>query len=81
MFKSVICRCVILLENFTVDDNSVTILTEGEHTRTKTMVASKIGGLAAFTKKRETCIGCKTPLDIQGMCIGLFLCIVFLMLL
>ena len=41
-------------------------LTEGEHTRTKTMVASKVGGLAAFTKKRETCIGCKTPLDKQG---------------
>jgi len=42
------------------------VLTEGEHTRTKTMVASKVGGLAAFTKKRETCIGCKTPLDKQG---------------
>jgi len=43
-----------------------TVLAEGEHTRTKTMVASKVGGLAAFTKKRETCIGCKTPLDKQG---------------
>ena len=28
--------------------------TDGEHTRTKTIVTSKIGGLAAFTKKRET---------------------------
>jgi len=42
------------------------VLIEGEHTRTKTMVASKVGGLAAFTKKRETCIGCRTPLDKQG---------------
>ncbi|RUS90623.1 hypothetical protein EGW08_001620, partial [Elysia chlorotica] len=38
-------------------------LLKGEHTRTKTVVMSKIGGLAAFTKKRSTCIGCKTPLD------------------
>ena len=37
----------------------------GPH-RTKTVVTSKIGGLAAFTKKRETCIGCKTPLDTTG---------------
>ena len=29
-------------------------------------MTSKIGGLAAFTKKRETCIGCKTPLDTTG---------------
>ena len=36
---------------------------DGEHTRCKTRVTSKIGGLAAFTKKRETCIGCKAPLD------------------
>lgn len=39
------------------------VLLKGEHTRTKTVVTSKVGGLAAFTKKRETCIGCKTPLD------------------
>jgi DNA polymerase delta subunit 1 len=42
------------------------VLLKGEHTRTKTMVVSKVGGLAAFTKKRETCIGCKSPLDKQG---------------
>ena len=35
----------------------------GDHTRTKTKVVSKIGGLAAFTKKKETCLGCKTPLN------------------
>ena len=38
----------------------------GDHTRTKTRVISKVGGLAAFTKKKETCIGCKTPLDKSG---------------
>jgi len=58
------------LNAFVIDDDGVcvcnNVLAEGEHTRTKTMVASKVGGLAAFTKKRETCIGCKTPLDKQG---------------
>ena len=39
---------------------------EGEHTRTKTVAVSKVGALAAFTKKKETCIGCKTPLDKSG---------------
>lgn len=34
----------------------------GEHTRVKSVVHSKVGGLAAFLKKKETCIGCKTPL-------------------
>ena len=27
------------------------------------MVTSKVGALAAFTKKRASCIGCKTVLD------------------
>ncbi len=34
-------------------------LLRGDHTRTKTVVTSKVGALAAFTKKRATCIGCK----------------------
>ena len=42
------------------------LLAEGDHTRTKIRVASKVGGLAAFTKKKETCLGCKTPLDRSG---------------
>jgi len=42
------------------------VLLKGEHTRTKTVVTSKVGALAAFTKKKETCIGCKTPLDKPG---------------
>ena len=41
-------------------------LTEGEHTLTKTIVTSKIGKLASFTKKRSTCIGCKALLDDEG---------------
>ena len=35
-------------------------MTEGEHTRVKTVVTAKIGGLAKFTKKVATCIGCKS---------------------
>lgn len=38
----------------------------GDHTRTKTVMTSKVGGLSSFTKKRSTCIGCKTPLDKEG---------------
>ncbi|ESN89921.1 hypothetical protein HELRODRAFT_91243 [Helobdella robusta] len=45
------------------DKKAESILLKGEHTQTKTLVASKVGGLAGFTQKKETCIGCKTPLD------------------
>ncbi|CAG9096468.1 unnamed protein product [Plutella xylostella] len=41
-------------------DKAESLLLKGEHTRTKAMVTSKVGALAAFTKKREKCIGCKT---------------------
>ena len=34
-------------------------LLRGDHTRTKTVVTSKVGALAAFTRKKVTCIGCK----------------------
>lgn len=34
----------------------------GEHTRTKTVVTSKVGALFAFTTKKETCLGCKAVL-------------------
>ncbi|XP_018572479.1 DNA polymerase delta catalytic subunit [Anoplophora glabripennis] len=43
-------------------DNAESILLRGEHTRTRTMVTSKVGALAAFTTKKETCIGCKSVL-------------------
>jgi len=41
------------------------ILLKGEHTRTKSVVTSKVGALAAFTKKKMTCIGCKVPLAVE----------------
>lgn len=39
------------------------IFAEGQHTLTKTIVTSKVSKLAMFTKKRETCLGCKAVLD------------------
>ncbi|CAD5114717.1 DgyrCDS3760 [Dimorphilus gyrociliatus] len=52
------------------DKKAESELLHGDHTRTKTVVTSKVGGLAAFTKKKSTCIGCKTPLmkDNQALC-------------
>ncbi|CAI4231555.1 unnamed protein product [Auanema sp. JU1783] len=46
-------------------DRAEKILTEGEHTRVRTVVQSKVGGLAAFTKKASTCLGCKSVLKDQ----------------
>ncbi|KAF5289112.1 hypothetical protein FQA39_LY15214 [Lamprigera yunnana] len=43
-------------------DNADSILLRGEHTRTKTVVTSKVGALAAFTRKKETCLGCRSVL-------------------
>lgn len=37
-------------------------LLRGEHTRTKTMVTSKVSALSAFTVKTKTCLGCRTVL-------------------
>lgn len=37
----------------------------GDHTRTKTIVTSRVGALSAFTKKREVCIGCKSVLPVS----------------
>jgi len=39
------------------------VLLRGDHTRVKTVVMSKVGGLAAFTKKRVTCVGCRAAID------------------
>lgn len=44
--------------------------TGGDHTRTKTVVHSKVGALAAFTKKKSTCIGCRAVLEDQGVCLA-----------
>lgn len=42
---------------------------EGDHTRCKTVLTSKIGGLMAFAQKRSTCIGCKAVLKTDGVCL------------
>nr|BAO20831.1 DNA polymerase delta catalytic subunit [Baculentulus morikawai] len=47
-------------------EKAESILLRGDHTRTKTVVTAKVGALAAFTKKKATCIGCKTPLNQDG---------------
>jgi DNA polymerase delta subunit 1 len=42
---------------------------DGDHTRTRSIVTSKIGGLAGFTMKKSTCVGCKTVLpDDRAVC-------------
>ena len=56
------CNTIVIESLISVTD----VISEGDHTRVKTMVTSKVGGLTAFTKKKETCIGCKTPLDRDG---------------
>jgi len=38
------------------------VLLKGDHTRTKTVVTSKVGAMAMFAKKFDTCLGCKTVL-------------------
>lgn len=42
------------------------VLLKGDHTRCKTVLTSKVGGLMAFAKKRSTCIGCKAVLNHDG---------------
>lgn len=46
-------------------DRAESLLLKGEHTRTKSVAMSKVGALAAFTKKKESCIGCKAVLPIE----------------
>lgn len=43
-------------------EKAESILLRGEHTRTRSVVTSKVSALSAFTKKREACIGCKALL-------------------
>ncbi|XP_028644817.1 DNA polymerase delta catalytic subunit isoform X2 [Grammomys surdaster] len=42
------------------------VLLRGDHTRCKTVLTSKVGGLLAFTKRRNCCIGCRSVIDHQG---------------
>ncbi|CAF0813289.1 unnamed protein product [Rotaria sordida] len=48
------------------DAKAESILLHGEHTSVKTVVTSKVGGLASFITKKDKCIGCKTVLQEQG---------------
>nr|XP_018906217.1 PREDICTED: DNA polymerase delta catalytic subunit isoform X1 [Bemisia tabaci] len=54
-------------------DKAESELLRGDHTRTKTVVTSKVGALAAFTKKKETCLGCRavlpSNLEKQALCV------------
>ncbi|XP_065216976.1 DNA polymerase delta catalytic subunit [Planococcus citri] len=47
-------------------DKAESLLLRGDHTRTKTIVTSRVGALSAFTKKREVCIGCKSILPVNS---------------
>lgn len=47
------------------ESRAESVLLRGDHTRTKTVVHSKVGALAAFTKKKSTCIGCRAVLEDQ----------------
>uniref|UniRef100_G3PHJ9 DNA polymerase delta catalytic subunit n=1 Tax=Gasterosteus aculeatus aculeatus TaxID=481459 RepID=G3PHJ9_GASAC len=42
------------------------VLLKGDHTRCKTVLTSKVGGLMAFAQKRSTCIGCKAVLKTEA---------------
>lgn len=44
-------------------EKAESILLRGDHTRIKKQVTSKVGALSMFTKKRNQCLGCKTPLN------------------
>uniref|UniRef100_A0A8D8ACP3 DNA polymerase n=1 Tax=Culex pipiens TaxID=7175 RepID=A0A8D8ACP3_CULPI len=52
-------------------DKAESILLRGDHTRTRAVVTSKVGALAAFTKKRDACLGCKAllPVGYEGQAV------------
>ncbi|BES99407.1 DNA polymerase [Nesidiocoris tenuis] len=53
-----------LLRIFTpiLGDKAESILLKGSHTLTRKVATSKVGALAAFTKKKSMCLGCKSVL-------------------
>eukprot|EP00057_Strongylocentrotus_purpuratus_P014932 XP_011669406.1 PREDICTED: DNA polymerase delta catalytic subunit [Strongylocentrotus purpuratus] len=56
-----------------VGENKVEqVLLKGDHTRAKTQVTSKIGGLMAFAKVRSKCLGCKMGMDKDGVALCKF---------
>lgn len=54
-----------LFEPILGESKAESVLLRGEHTMTKTVVTSKVSALAAFTKKKMTCLGCKVPLAVE----------------
>merc|ERR1719244_199163 len=54
-----------LFEPILGENRAESVLLKGEHTMTKTVVTSKVSALAAFTKKKMTCLGCKVPLAVE----------------
>ncbi|NXH39342.1 DPOD1 polymerase, partial [Dicaeum eximium] len=42
------------------------VLLQGEHTRCKTLLTARSGGLSAFTSKRSSCVGCRALLPHHG---------------
>nr|BAJ78766.1 DNA polymerase delta catalytic subunit [Protohermes grandis] len=53
-------------------DKTESILLHGDHTRSKTVATSKVSALSAFTRKMETCLGCRAVLsagdDSRALC-------------
>lgn len=65
LFSSVCLRSYILVVQYCSVCYALNFkckLADGEHTRTKSVVTSKVGALSAFTTKHETCIGCRVVL-------------------
>uniref|UniRef100_A0A8C1XUW2 DNA polymerase n=1 Tax=Cyprinus carpio TaxID=7962 RepID=A0A8C1XUW2_CYPCA len=51
------------------ESKAESVLLKGDHTRCKTVLTSRVGGLMAFAQKRSTCIGCRAVLKTDGMCV------------
>uniref|UniRef100_A0A8C1RL41 DNA polymerase n=1 Tax=Cyprinus carpio TaxID=7962 RepID=A0A8C1RL41_CYPCA len=48
------------------ESKAESVLLKGDHTRCKTVLTSRVGGLMAFAQKRSTCIGCRAVLKTDG---------------
>ena len=44
------------------EEKAKSLLLRGDHTRQKTIVTSKVGPMAKFFFKKNTCVGCKQPM-------------------
>ncbi|MBN3311988.1 DPOD1 polymerase, partial [Atractosteus spatula] len=44
------------------ESRAESVLLKGDHTRCKTVLTARVGGLMAFAQKRSTCVGCKAML-------------------